>query len=268
MSGTIGTSAPRARDLQLLTGRGRYVADLDLPGQAGHGSSAARSRMPGCSASRRRRHVAHEGVLAVLTAATCPTCASRSGSRSRPRPRARGCSSRSSRGASCATSASRSRSSSQRIRGRRRTPRSSSSSTSTSSLRPETPSCASAGGAARPRGARLERRQHDPAPLRRRRGGLRRADVVVRRRLELPRQTGAPLETRGLLAEPVGEGVTIHGAAKVKHFNRDVLAELLGLALDACASSRSTSAAASASAASSTPRTCSSRSPPSASAAR
>ena len=55
------------------------------------------------------------------------------------------------------------------------------------------------------------------------------ADVVVARRFELPRQTGAPLETRGLLAEPTDGGVTVHGAAKVKHFNRGVLAELLGL---------------------------------------
>ncbi len=56
------------------------------------------------------------------------------------------------------------------------------------------------------------------------------ADTVVRRRFELPRQTGAPLETRGLLAEPVGSaGVTIWGAAKVKHFNRGAIAALLGL---------------------------------------
>ena len=54
VSGTIGTSAPRARDLQLLTGRGRYVADLDLPGpgvgacrpQPGRARDAARRRAP------------------------------------------------------------------------------------------------------------------------------------------------------------------------------------------------------------------------------
>jgi aerobic carbon-monoxide dehydrogenase large subunit len=55
------------------------------------------------------------------------------------------------------------------------------------------------------------------------------ADLVLRRRLELPRQTGAPLETRGLVAEPTARGLTIWGAAKVKHFNRTVIAELLGL---------------------------------------
>jgi carbon-monoxide dehydrogenase large subunit len=56
------------------------------------------------------------------------------------------------------------------------------------------------------------------------------ADVTIRRRLELPRQTGAPLETRGLVAEPTERGLTIWGAAKVKHFNRTVIAELLGVA--------------------------------------
>jgi aerobic carbon-monoxide dehydrogenase large subunit len=56
------------------------------------------------------------------------------------------------------------------------------------------------------------------------------ADVVVRRRLAVQRQTGAPLETRGLLAEPGGDGrLTLWGAAKVKHFNRGAIAALLGL---------------------------------------
>jgi len=55
------------------------------------------------------------------------------------------------------------------------------------------------------------------------------ADVIVRRRLELPRQTGVPIETRGLVAEPTTDGVTVWGAAKVKHFNRTATAELLGL---------------------------------------
>lgn len=55
------------------------------------------------------------------------------------------------------------------------------------------------------------------------------ADIVVRRRLEVPRQTGAPLETRGLVAEPRDGGVTIWGAAKVKHFNRTAIANALGL---------------------------------------
>jgi carbon-monoxide dehydrogenase large subunit len=57
------------------------------------------------------------------------------------------------------------------------------------------------------------------------------ADVVVSRRLAVGRHTGVPLETRGLVAEhdPASGRLTIWGAAKVKHFNRDATAALLGL---------------------------------------
>lgn len=56
------------------------------------------------------------------------------------------------------------------------------------------------------------------------------ADVVVRRRLAVQRHTGVPMETRGLLAEPgAGGRLTLWGAAKVKHFNRDAIARALGL---------------------------------------
>ena len=57
------------------------------------------------------------------------------------------------------------------------------------------------------------------------------ADVVVRRRLAVHRHTAVPLETRGLVAEPDLETgrLTLWGAAKVKHFNRDALVRLLGL---------------------------------------
>jgi carbon-monoxide dehydrogenase large subunit len=57
-----------------------------------------------------------------------------------------------------------------------------------------------------------------------------RAAVVVRDTLRVPRDAGTPLETRGLLAEVDPQGrLVVHGAAKVKHFNRDVLSQLLGL---------------------------------------
>ena len=57
-----------------------------------------------------------------------------------------------------------------------------------------------------------------------------RADVVVARRLHVQRQIAAPLETRGLVAEPDAAGrVTVWGAAKVKHWNRQAIASLLGL---------------------------------------
>ncbi len=56
------------------------------------------------------------------------------------------------------------------------------------------------------------------------------AEVVVRRRFTFQRLAATPLETRGLLVEPHGSGrLTIWGAAKVKHFNRTALAELLEL---------------------------------------
>ncbi len=58
-----------------------------------------------------------------------------------------------------------------------------------------------------------------------------RASVRVRRRLSVQRHTAVPLETRGLVADfdPVAGVLTVWGAAKVKHFNRDAIASLLGL---------------------------------------
>ena len=60
------------------------------------------------------------------------------------------------------------------------------------------------------------------------------AAVVVRRALRMHRHTGVPLETRGLVAELDADGrLTVWGAAKVKHFNRAVLAQMLDLPPDA-----------------------------------
>jgi carbon-monoxide dehydrogenase large subunit len=59
------------------------------------------------------------------------------------------------------------------------------------------------------------------------------AAVVVRRTLRMHRHTGVPLETRGLVAELDDGRLTVWGAAKVKHFNRAVLAEMLGMPADA-----------------------------------
>ena len=57
------------------------------------------------------------------------------------------------------------------------------------------------------------------------------ADLVVRDELRVQRHTAVPLETRGLVAEyDPGLGVlTMWGPTKVPHFNRGVLAGLLGL---------------------------------------
>jgi CO/xanthine dehydrogenase Mo-binding subunit len=61
-----------------------------------------------------------------------------------------------------------------------------------------------------------------------------RAEVVIREWLAVHRHTALPLETRGLLAEvdQASGRLDIWGAAKVKHFNRRALAELLGLPVE------------------------------------
>jgi carbon-monoxide dehydrogenase large subunit len=63
---------------------------------------------------------------------------------------------------------------------------------------------------------------------------LRAADVVVRDRLTVERHTAIPLETRGLVAErdPDTRRLTVWGPAKVKHFNRQALADLLELPVE------------------------------------
>jgi carbon-monoxide dehydrogenase large subunit/6-hydroxypseudooxynicotine dehydrogenase subunit gamma len=54
---------------------------------------------------------------------------------------------------------------------------------------------------------------------------------VVRGRFSVGRQTGVPIETRGLVAEwdAAGGGLTVWGQTKVPYFNRRVLATMLGL---------------------------------------
>ena len=60
---------------------------------------------------------------------------------------------------------------------------------------------------------------------------LRDAACVVRERLFVGRQTAAPMETRGLLAEwdAASRRLTVWGTTKVPYFNRRTLATLLGL---------------------------------------
>jgi aerobic carbon-monoxide dehydrogenase large subunit len=56
------------------------------------------------------------------------------------------------------------------------------------------------------------------------------ADEIVELEVRIARQSGVPLETRGVLAAPGGTGgLTIWGFTKVPHFNRRVLARLLGV---------------------------------------
>ena len=57
------------------------------------------------------------------------------------------------------------------------------------------------------------------------------ADLVIEQEMGIQRHTGSPLETRGLVAEmDATTGVlTVWGPTKVVHFNRGVLATLLGM---------------------------------------
>ncbi|HWI79640.1 MAG TPA: molybdopterin cofactor-binding domain-containing protein, partial [Ramlibacter sp.] len=70
---------------------------------------------------------------------------------------------------------------------------------------------------------RIEMRVGDPE------AAMKRAPIRLRERLEIQRHTAIPLETRGLLAahDRGTDQVTVWGAAKVPHFNRQILADLL-----------------------------------------
>jgi carbon-monoxide dehydrogenase large subunit len=58
------------------------------------------------------------------------------------------------------------------------------------------------------------------------------ADVTVELEVAVGRHTGVPLETRGALAvyDPDADLLTMYGAAKVPHYNRDAIARMLGRA--------------------------------------
>jgi CO/xanthine dehydrogenase Mo-binding subunit len=58
---------------------------------------------------------------------------------------------------------------------------------------------------------------------------FRNAHAVVALDLSVGRHTGVPLETRGAIARLNGDMLEMHGAAKVPHWNRDRLAQMLGL---------------------------------------
>ena len=59
-----------------------------------------------------------------------------------------------------------------------------------------------------------------------------RAAHVTRAELTIGRHSGVPLETRGLLAAPIDGRLELWGTTKVPHFNRRVLASMLGIALE------------------------------------
>jgi carbon-monoxide dehydrogenase large subunit len=55
------------------------------------------------------------------------------------------------------------------------------------------------------------------------------AHAVVSLDLSIGRHSGVPLETRGAIARINGDVLEMHGAAKVLHWNRDRIAQMLGL---------------------------------------
>ncbi len=55
------------------------------------------------------------------------------------------------------------------------------------------------------------------------------ADILIERKFISPRQSAFPLETRGLLAEPVETGLHVHASTQVPHLLQRLLAEALRL---------------------------------------
>jgi carbon-monoxide dehydrogenase large subunit len=58
------------------------------------------------------------------------------------------------------------------------------------------------------------------------------ADVVVEQRLVNHRTAGAPIETRGILADPHGENITLYSATQIPHIARFILSLVTGVAED------------------------------------
>jgi aerobic carbon-monoxide dehydrogenase large subunit len=76
----------------------------------------------------------------------------------------------------------------------------------------------------------------EPGVIRRAYGDMAAAFAAAHREIELEvkvgRHTGVPMETRGALCahDPKTDVLTIYGAAKVPHYNRDAISRMLGLA--------------------------------------
>src|ERR671910_1199620 len=62
--------------------------------------------------------------------------------------------------------------------------------------------------------------------------GLADADVVMERRIVNHRTAGAAIEPRGAIAEPRGGGVVLHSATQIPHITRFILSGVLGMSED------------------------------------
>jgi carbon-monoxide dehydrogenase large subunit len=224
----IGTSAPRLRDATLLAGRGRFVADLDRPGQAWARvvrSPVAHATLHGIDADAA---LGRPGVVAVLTASDLPAARIPIRLAFAATPEAEGVLQPAlARGVV-------------RYVGEpvalviAEDPWIAEDAAELVALDLEIRDAATDLVAAAAADAPLVHAETGTNVLNTiptRYGDVENAfseaAVVVRRRLKLPRQTAVPLETRGLLAEPGDGGLAVFGAAKVKHFNREAIAELL-----------------------------------------
>jgi len=96
------------------------------------------------------------------------------------------------------------------------------------------------------------------------------AHAIVALELKIGRHSGVPLETRGALAhyDAMRDAIELYGAAKVPHRNRDALARMFGRSLTAVVLKEGSTAGGFGIRASSTPRISSSASPRSASRGR
>ncbi|MDQ6817460.1 MAG: xanthine dehydrogenase family protein molybdopterin-binding subunit [Actinomycetota bacterium] len=225
---------PRTEDLSLLLGRGRFIDDIDLPGQV-HArvvrSRVARGRIASIEVERARRR---RDVLAVVTADDLPSAtripirlAANDTARLALQPPLASGSVRYVGEPVAVVIAS--------------TPYSAEDAADEVWLEIEPdvpvadPVAATGNGAPAvhdlvPGNIVVTVRAvagEDPALL------FERAEVVVRKGLSIQRHTAIPLETRGLLAAPADDGsLVVWGPTKVKHYNRRVLGELLNFPVE------------------------------------
>ena len=58
---------------------------------------------------------------------------------------------------------------------------------------------------------------------------MEKADVVVERIFETPRNSAMPIEPRAVLAVPDGDGIHLHTSSQAPHKTRHILAEMIGI---------------------------------------